>query len=610
MFQKTFKEKDEFVDFPFFLVFLLPIMRTFKSAFLLAITFIFTTQVFVNVSFAEAVNPVKKVVVAGGFSLILMQDGKLVIRGAGFFDHYDPYGFAILNNGNDNWKDISASDSSIYGIKKDGTMWTAGFNDVGQLGTGDTKSGNKMRQIGKNKKWKVVSSKYAHAVAIAEDGSLWAWGLNGSGQIGDGTITNRHVPTRVGKDTDWVEAYTGAWNTVAVKRDGSLWAWGTTWSSILNVEYDKRGKMAITKPLKLLDKLQYKKISVGSKDTLILMKDGTLWGWGYHIEGQYGLGAGQRLNRISNKKWKDVSASGDGVEVSASYAVKEDGTLWGITKTFREVPQTAADKKQGTTRSLYAGVVLTQVSPDNDWAAVAEQTDSSSNPHPMIFNKRNGTLYGLGNNSAGQLDEPKGKKSFKDTSKIMDMAAFNQLYIQKTGKFVKPEAGSGAPQNNGAANTQTPAASGGEGGLVDPGSAAAPPVDTFHPEAEKRIAAAKQVGLKYGFDVSDERREDSWLCWLNAIDQIRYETVKTGDYPNTISFSGNFDWTDDKMYDATEEIMEQQTGASLGDVKNIMKTILTGNKSVSADTQIGGLNIRYSVQANAIDETYKFQISY
>ena len=63
-----------------------------------------------------------------------------------------------------------------------------------------------------------------------------------------------------------------------MKRDGSLWAWGNTWASIINAEYAAKGKKAVTKPLKIVDKLNYKKMSVGSQDTMFIKKDGTLWG--------------------------------------------------------------------------------------------------------------------------------------------------------------------------------------------------------------------------------------------------------------------------------------------------------------------------------------------
>ena len=130
---------------------------------------------------------------------------------------------------------------------------------------------------------------------------LMGVGAERRGQIGDGTLTNRHVPTRVGTATDWLEVHTGTWNTVAVRRDGSLWAWGNTWASIINAEYAAKGKKAVTKPLKIVDKLNYKKMSVGSQDTMFIKKDGTLWGWGYDYKR-----SAYNLTRISNEKWKDV----------------------------------------------------------------------------------------------------------------------------------------------------------------------------------------------------------------------------------------------------------------------------------------------------------------
>ena len=390
-------------------------MRTIKITCLLVLTFIFTASLLANLSFAGAANPVKKMIAGGGRSLILLQDGTLVIRGGGFLEHYDKLGFGVLSNGNSNWKDITASGSAIYGIKNDGTMWASGFNDVGQLGTGDTASGQKMRQIGKNKKWKMVTSEYAHAAAIAEDGSLWAWGLNGGGQIGDGTLTNRHVPTRVGTATDWLEVHTGTWNTVAVRRDGSLWAWGNTWASIINAEYAAKGKKAVTKPLKIVDKLNYKKMSVGSQDTMFIKKDGTLWGWGYDYKR-----SAYNLTRISNEKWKDVVV-GSSEFGRPSYAIKEDGTLWTIAK------QSMEKKQGGVTRSVLSGVEIKSISPDHDWKALADQPDSSNN---MIFMKENGKLYGLGFNSSGELDEPRTNKPFKELSVITELTAINKYYIQ------------------------------------------------------------------------------------------------------------------------------------------------------------------------------------
>jgi alpha-tubulin suppressor-like RCC1 family protein len=129
--------------------------RTKKSY--LFVVLVIVAQLFVNKAFANSDIQIKKLAVGGYFSVILMENGKLFIKDNNMFSQYDKLGFAVLGDGNDtNWQDIAASQMSIYGIKKDGSMWSAGFNDVGQLGTGNTKTSSKFIQIGKNREWNAL----------------------------------------------------------------------------------------------------------------------------------------------------------------------------------------------------------------------------------------------------------------------------------------------------------------------------------------------------------------------------------------------------------------------------------------------------------------------
>jgi len=70
---------------------------------------------------------------------------------------------------------------------------------------------------------------YTHNVALKRDGSLWAWGLNNLGQLGDGTMTDRLTPVQIGLTLIGSlllrEVIIGGLET-----DGSLWAWGLTTS--------------------------------------------------------------------------------------------------------------------------------------------------------------------------------------------------------------------------------------------------------------------------------------------------------------------------------------------------------------------------------------------
>ena len=42
-----------------------------------------------------------------------------------------------------------------------------------------------------------IASGPRHALALKKDGSLWSWGDNEAGQLGDGTTGNRAEPVRI-----------------------------------------------------------------------------------------------------------------------------------------------------------------------------------------------------------------------------------------------------------------------------------------------------------------------------------------------------------------------------------------------------------------------------
>ena len=80
-------------------------------------------------------------------------------------------------------------------IKSDGSLWTWGNNDAGQLGDGTTTDRSTPVKVMDNVA--AVSLGFYHSAAIKSDGSLWIWGVNGYGQLGDGTTTNRSTPVKV-----------------------------------------------------------------------------------------------------------------------------------------------------------------------------------------------------------------------------------------------------------------------------------------------------------------------------------------------------------------------------------------------------------------------------
>ncbi|MCM1507891.1 MAG: leucine-rich repeat protein [Ruminococcus flavefaciens] len=80
-------------------------------------------------------------------------------------------------------------------ITKDGTLFTWGLNNYGQLGNRTLNNSQTPEDIMDNVN--VVSLGYAHSAAITNDGSLYMWGNNEYGQLGDGSTENNPVPTKI-----------------------------------------------------------------------------------------------------------------------------------------------------------------------------------------------------------------------------------------------------------------------------------------------------------------------------------------------------------------------------------------------------------------------------
>ncbi len=56
--------------------------------------------------------------------------------------------------------------------------------------------------------------------------NLKSWGDNTYSQLGNNTTTKYSSPIQVGSLTNWKRVDCGSKHTVAIKTDGSLWSWG------------------------------------------------------------------------------------------------------------------------------------------------------------------------------------------------------------------------------------------------------------------------------------------------------------------------------------------------------------------------------------------------
>jgi alpha-tubulin suppressor-like RCC1 family protein len=125
-----------------------------------------------------------------------------------------------------NWL-ISSSDYASSAIKTDGTLWTWGSNIYGTTGLNmDTGNVNSPTQIGTGTNWSQISTGIRLAGATKTDGTLWTWGRNNFGQLGIGTNTDKSSPTQVAGTTWNLISMGSYYHAAAIKTDGTLWTWG------------------------------------------------------------------------------------------------------------------------------------------------------------------------------------------------------------------------------------------------------------------------------------------------------------------------------------------------------------------------------------------------
>ena len=232
--------------------------------------------------------------------------------------------------GGTNWKQVACGQAQTAAIKTDGTLWTWGNNLRGQLGDGTTtQRSSPGTTAGGGTNWKQVgAANSTGTAAIKTDGTLWTWGNNDGGQLGDGSLTtvSRSSPgTTAGGGTNWKQLACGSNHIAAIKTDGTLWTWGFNASGQLG---DNTTTNRSSPGTTAGGGTNWKQVS--SFDTLIaaIKTDNTLWTWSANAGGQ--LGTGTTTNRSSpgttaggGSNWKQVS-----VGTNHMVAIKTDGTLW------------------------------------------------------------------------------------------------------------------------------------------------------------------------------------------------------------------------------------------------------------------------------------------
>lgn len=270
-------------------------------------------------------------------SMVILEDGTLWGWGSNN-DHqlatpmgglYSTPRQIVIGDGTKKVVSVAVGGRHAAALLEDGSLWTWGNNEYGQLGTGavtnDVYTPTKIT-IEEGKKVLKVDGGYNYTAALLEDGTVWAWGDNLYGALGNGTTIDKYSPQKItieeGKKA--VDISTGYYHMAAILEDGSLWTWGRNTSGQLGDGTEK-------------NKLQPQKISIdndkkvasvtaGNFMTAVILEDGIPWTWGTGC-----LGDGTSNNNPSPQKITVGLDQKLGSIVSGDshfLSVSESGMLW------------------------------------------------------------------------------------------------------------------------------------------------------------------------------------------------------------------------------------------------------------------------------------------
>jgi alpha-tubulin suppressor-like RCC1 family protein len=128
------------------------------------------------------------------------------------------------------WCTIDTQFNHAVAIRNDGTVWNWGFGAYGKLGTNNvTDRSSPVSVLGGFTDWCQAAAGRDFNHGIRTNGTLWTWGRNNIGQLGNDTATtcNRSSPVSVvGGFTDWCQVDSSNYHSVALRANGTAWSWG------------------------------------------------------------------------------------------------------------------------------------------------------------------------------------------------------------------------------------------------------------------------------------------------------------------------------------------------------------------------------------------------
>jgi alpha-tubulin suppressor-like RCC1 family protein len=186
---------------------------------------------------------------------------------------------------------VSAGSLQYYacGLATTGAAYCWGYNDYGQLGTGNLTNSTRPVAVTGNLTFTALSAGGGgQACGLVSGGAAYCWGYNGSGQLGSGAGAYSGTPLPVSGGLTFATISAGEnGSTCGVTTGGAAYCWGNNVDGELGIGTTVNSGT----PVAVSGGLTFKSISAGFASTCGLTPGGAAWCWGDNSYGELGNGS-------------------------------------------------------------------------------------------------------------------------------------------------------------------------------------------------------------------------------------------------------------------------------------------------------------------------------
>ena len=183
-------------------------------------------------------------------------------------------------------------------IMADGSVFTWGLGSCGQLGNGGTTNvavptlNNQLTTLSQTRGISQVHVGLHHQLIVTDDNAVFAWGRNENGQIGNNSTANVSTPTEIPALTNLVrnrgaQLQINYRHGFAVASNGAVYGWGD------GTFLGRNNTANVSTPTEIpaltnLVRNRGAEIVARERHAFAFASDGTVYGWGWGINGRLG----------------------------------------------------------------------------------------------------------------------------------------------------------------------------------------------------------------------------------------------------------------------------------------------------------------------------------